>query len=86
MPHYWIKIPGNPKPPRELRNQAKQVVKKHGGEVIGDDVFFESPTQGYALINVDVGEIDEIANELNTDAPPPLYPADEVEEELSKGD
>jgi hypothetical protein len=86
VPHYWIRIPGNPKPPNELRNQTRHVVHRHGGTVVEDEVFFESPTLGYALINVDVGEIEEIANELNTEAPPPLYPAAEIEEELAEGD
>jgi hypothetical protein len=69
VPHFWIKVPGNPKPPKRLRDDASKVVNKHGGRLLDDELFFkpDEPTRGYGTVDCEDEEIGEIAAELGAD-------------------
>jgi hypothetical protein len=66
VPHFWIHVPGNPKLPLALRNDAGQVIHKHGGRLLDDLLFYKpnEPNLGYGTVECSAEQIEKITAEL----------------------
>jgi hypothetical protein len=69
VPHFWIQVPGNPKPPKKMRDDAGQVIHKHGGRLLDDLLYFKpsQPNLGYGTVECGMQEIAKIASELKAE-------------------
>jgi hypothetical protein len=69
VPHFWIHVPSNPKPPKRMRDETRQVVHKHGGRLIEDELYFKptDPKLGYGTVDCKANAIAAIAEELNAE-------------------
>jgi hypothetical protein len=82
MPHFWIQIPGNPKPPKEIREETRRTVdEQEGAELLGGEVFFHprKPNRGYATVECTDRQIEEIQRKLNCQHER-VFTAEEAEE------
>lgn len=83
MSYNWVQIQSSP--PRQRRNEVREICRRYGGRLIENQIFYDARNQAYALVQVPADQRQALlaaigatewlglvdADEKDSGAPPP---------------
>jgi hypothetical protein len=65
VPFHWVRIGSSP--PRERRDQVRDICRRHGGRLCENQIFYDGQGQAHALVELpaDEKQYDALLTELD---------------------
>jgi hypothetical protein len=54
VPFHWTRLPSSP--PRERRDNVREICRRHGGRLCDDQVYYDAEGQAHALVQLPADE------------------------------